>query len=122
MRAAAALTRSAGLSEFVHAGRERIVAFQTLCKQRYLAEGESVPFLIDGEEVLVLWPDGGQPRAFVGRCPHEGQSLVNNSDFNGRILVCTVHALGVPRPQRRGRADWLPAARISAAPDRGWLS
>lgn len=91
MRAAATLARSAGLSEFVHARRERIVAFQTLCKQRYLAEGESVPFLIDGEEVLVLWPDGGQPRAFVGRCPHEGQSLVNNSDFNGRILVCTVH-------------------------------
>ncbi|MDY6956874.1 MAG: Rieske 2Fe-2S domain-containing protein [Pseudomonadota bacterium] len=91
MRTAAALARMAGLSESVHARRVRIVAFQTLCKQKYLAEGESVPFLIDGAEVLVLWPDGGQPRAFVGRCPHEGQSLVNNSDFNGRILVCTVH-------------------------------
>lgn len=67
------------------------MAFQTLCKRKYLAEGESVPFLVDGQDVLVLWPDGGQPRAFVGRCPHEGQSLINNSDFNGRILVCTVH-------------------------------
>ncbi len=60
------------------------MAFQTLCKQKYLAEGESLPFLIAGQEVLVLWPDGGQPRAFAGICPHAGQSLVNNSDFNGR--------------------------------------
>lgn len=67
------------------------MAFQTLCKPRYLAEGESVPFLLEGHEVLVVWPDGGQPRAFKARCPHEGQSLVNNSQFNGRTLVCTVH-------------------------------
>jgi len=67
------------------------MAFQTLCKQRYLAEGETVPFLVDGQEVIVVWPDGGQPRAFEGVCPHEGQSLVNNADFNGRILICTVH-------------------------------
>ncbi|WP_428422262.1 Rieske 2Fe-2S domain-containing protein [Methylibium sp.] len=67
------------------------MTYQTLCKQRYLAEGESVPFMLGGREVIVLWPDGGQPRAFEGVCPHEGQSLVNNADFNGRILVCTVH-------------------------------
>ena len=67
------------------------MAFQTLCKSRYIGEGESVPFTLDGREVMVLWPDGGQPRAFEGVCPHEGQSLVNNSDFNGRILICTVH-------------------------------
>jgi toluene monooxygenase system ferredoxin subunit len=69
----------------------RIMAFQTLCKQRQLGEGESTPFMLDGHEIIVLWPDGGQPRAFQGVCPHEGQSLVNNSDFNGRILTCTVH-------------------------------
>jgi toluene monooxygenase system ferredoxin subunit len=67
------------------------LAFQPLCKKRYLAEGEAVPFLLQEREVLVLWPEGGQPRAFEGVCPHEGQSLVNNSEFNGRILVCTVH-------------------------------
>lgn len=67
------------------------MAFQTLCKQRYLGEGEAVPFLLDGQELLVIWPDGGQPRAFSGLCPHEQQSLVNNSQFNGRTLVCTVH-------------------------------
>ncbi len=67
------------------------MTFQTLCKQSYLADGEAVPFLLNGQEVIVLWPDGGQPRAFNGACPHEGQSLVNNSDFNGRILICTVH-------------------------------
>lgn len=67
------------------------MAFQVLCKQRYLGEGEATPFLIDGHEVLVLWPEGGEPRAFRGVCPHEQQSLVNNSDFNGRVLICTAH-------------------------------
>ncbi len=67
------------------------MSYRPLCKQRYIAEGEAVPFLLDGQELLVIWPDGGQPRAFEGVCPHEGQSLVNNSDFNGRILTCTVH-------------------------------
>ena len=101
------------------------MAFQTLCKQRYLAEGESVPFTLDGREVIVLWPDGGQPRAFDGLCPHEGQSLVNNSDFNGRILVCTVHGWVFngrdgqgPEPHR------LPARRVPAcaSPTAWWKS
>ncbi len=30
------------------------MAFQTLCKQRYQGEGEAVPFLLDGHEVLVI--------------------------------------------------------------------
>jgi hypothetical protein len=63
------LVRSAGLSGFVQAGGEWSVAFQTSCKQKYLAEGESVPFLLDGQEVLVLWADGGQPRAILQRPP-----------------------------------------------------
>ncbi len=67
------------------------MAFQTLCTSRMIGEGESVPFLLDGQELLVVWPDGGRPRAFDGQCPHERQSLVNNSVFNGRTLVCTVH-------------------------------
>ncbi len=33
------------------------MAFQTPRKQKYLAAGESVPFLIDGREMLVLWPE-----------------------------------------------------------------
>ena len=67
------------------------MAFQTLCKQRMLGEGETAPFMVDGHEVLVVWADGGKPRAFQGVCPHESQSLVNNSTFNGRNLICTVH-------------------------------
>ena len=55
MRMATAQVRMAGLSESVHAWRLWIVAFQTLCKQKYLAEGESVPFLLHGQEVLVVW-------------------------------------------------------------------
>jgi toluene monooxygenase system ferredoxin subunit len=67
------------------------MAYQTLCKQRYLGEGETVPFQLDGREIIVMWPDGGEPHAYKAVCPHDKQSLVNNSDFNGRILICTVH-------------------------------
>lgn len=66
------------------------MAFQALCKQRNIGEGESAPFKLGNREVILLWPDGDKPRAFQGKCPHEGMSL-HQSDFNGRILICTVH-------------------------------
>jgi len=94
------------------------MAFQTLCKSRYLAEGESIPFLLDGREVLVLWPDGGEPRAFEGVCPHEGQSLVNNADFNGRILICTVHGWVFNGRNGEPATHRLPLEGIPAAAGR----
>jgi toluene monooxygenase system ferredoxin subunit len=43
------------------------MAFQTLCKTRYLGEGESTPFMLDGKEVLVLRPEGCQIREYPMR-------------------------------------------------------
>lgn len=67
------------------------MAFVTLCKQNSLYEGEVVPFTLDGQEVLLVWPDGGKPKAYHGQCPHQQVSLAN-ARFNGKQLTCPAHA------------------------------
>jgi toluene monooxygenase system ferredoxin subunit len=66
------------------------MAYETVCKQSLIAEGELVPCMVDGKEIVILWPDGGEPKAYDARCPHEGVSL-GRGDFNGRILYCIAH-------------------------------
>ncbi|MFA5985574.1 MAG: Rieske 2Fe-2S domain-containing protein [Methylococcaceae bacterium] len=66
------------------------MAYTTVCKQSFLAEGELVPCMAGNLEIIIIWPDGGEPRAFKAACPHEGVSLARG-DFNGRILYCGAH-------------------------------
>lgn len=66
------------------------MAFEDVCKQSLLGEGELVPLTVGKKEIVILWPDGGEPKAYDARCPHEGVSL-GRGDFNGRILYCIAH-------------------------------
>ena len=66
------------------------MAFENVCKQSLLYEGELVPCMVGDQEIVIMWPDGGQPKAYEARCPHEGVSL-GCGDFNGRILYCGAH-------------------------------
>jgi toluene monooxygenase system ferredoxin subunit len=66
------------------------MTYVNVCKQSLLYEGELVPCMVDGREIIILWPDGGEPRAYDAVCPHEGVSLARG-DFNGRILHCIAH-------------------------------
>jgi toluene monooxygenase system ferredoxin subunit len=66
------------------------MAFEPVCKQSYLYEGEMVPGVAGNKEVLIVWADGGQPRAFDGLCPH-GDFPMARGVFNGRTLVCPSH-------------------------------
>lgn len=66
------------------------MAYTTVCKYRNLGEGEMVPFNIDGHEILLVWPDGGELKAFYGVCPHEN-GLLKAGGFNGRLVTCTLH-------------------------------
>jgi toluene monooxygenase system ferredoxin subunit len=66
------------------------MGYATVCKHRNLGEGEMVPFTIDGHEILLVWPDGGELKAFQGVCPHDN-GLLKFGGFNGRILTCTLH-------------------------------
>ncbi|MBS0353098.1 MAG: Rieske 2Fe-2S domain-containing protein [Proteobacteria bacterium] len=64
--------------------------FVPVCKQSYLYEGEMVPCMAGAKEILIVWADGGQPRAFDGICPH-GTFPLSKGMFNGRTLVCPSH-------------------------------
>lgn len=66
------------------------MAYSDVCKESLLCEGELVPCRVDGREVIILWAEGGQPRAYDAACPHEKVSLARG-DFNGRILYCIAH-------------------------------
>lgn len=66
------------------------MAYENVCKQSLLYEGELVPCKVGDQEIVIMWPDGGTPKAYEARCPHEGVSL-GRGDFNGRILYCTAH-------------------------------
>lgn len=66
------------------------MGYTPVCKQKILYEDELVPCRADGRELLIMWPDGGQPRAFDAACPHEDVSLARGV-FNGRTLICIAH-------------------------------
>lgn len=66
------------------------MGWTALCKKRLLSPGEAVPCRADGQEIILLWPEGGRPRAFDARCPHEDVSL-NKGIFNGQTLICAAH-------------------------------
>lgn len=40
--------------------------------------------------ILLVWPDGGNLKAYQGTCPHQHVSL-QRGEFNGRIITCPVH-------------------------------
>lgn len=66
------------------------MAFQFLCKQDDLWEGEMADFRLGTHEVLVVWPDGGEITAYQGMCPHQEVALAEGR-FDGKTLICRAH-------------------------------
>lgn len=66
------------------------MAFKKACTLDDLWEGEMASFDIDGREVLIVWPEGKDVRAFQGVCPHQDIPLVEGK-FDGKTLVCRAH-------------------------------
>ncbi|MDV3240577.1 MULTISPECIES: Rieske 2Fe-2S domain-containing protein [Methylocaldum] len=66
------------------------MSYTSLCKHRNLGEGDMVPFTVEGREILLVWPDGGELKAFQGTCPHHNARL-KYGGFNGRTITCTFH-------------------------------
>lgn len=64
--------------------------FVKACRQDDLAEGGLEVAAVDGTLVLILWPEGGMPRAFQGFCPHAREPLAD-APFDGRTLTCPHH-------------------------------
>jgi toluene monooxygenase system ferredoxin subunit len=70
--------------------REAIVGFTRVCGLNDLKAGEMREFDHDGHQILVVWPEGGEPRAFQALCLHEGIPLVDG-DLDGSVLTCAAH-------------------------------
>lgn len=64
--------------------------FHKACDASALEEGAYETVTIERKRYLVIWPTGGQPRAFRALCPDQEASLVD-SPFDGRILTCPHH-------------------------------
>lgn len=66
------------------------MAFKKVCNVEDLWEGEMQSFEIDGEEVLLVWPEGKAPCAFQGICPHQEIPLVEGT-LEGQVVTCRAH-------------------------------
>lgn len=66
------------------------MSYTSLCKYRNLGEGDMVAFNVDGREILLVWPKGGELKAFQGTCPHHNGHL-KYGGFDGRTIRCTFH-------------------------------
>lgn len=55
------------------------MAYEIVCKQSLLYEGELIPCMVGDHESVIMWPDGGKPKAYEARCPHEAVSLGRES-------------------------------------------
>ena len=66
------------------------MGFVTVCNQRSLPQGQMVAFVVENKEVLVVWPQGGEMKAYHGLCPHQ-QVPLKYGKFNGEKIVCPMH-------------------------------
>ena len=66
------------------------MGFKPLCDVDELWEGDMACREIDGQEVLLVWPDGGELTAYQPLCPHQEVPLIDGR-FDGKTLVCRAH-------------------------------
>jgi toluene monooxygenase system ferredoxin subunit len=69
------------------------MAFTSICPKTAVSEGGMGLFQAGKKSVLVVWPAGGELRAYRGRCPHADMPL-NDATFNGTTLTCVHHQWG----------------------------
>ena len=64
--------------------------YERACRHADLVEGGLEVAAVARTLVLILWPQGGSPRAFQGFCPHAREPLAD-ARFDGDTLVCPHH-------------------------------
>ncbi|MFG1214592.1 Rieske 2Fe-2S domain-containing protein [Xanthobacter sp. 126] len=55
-----------------------------------LWEGDMAEVEVDGQVILLVWPEGGDIRAFQGICPHQDIPL-SEGRLEGGVLMCRAH-------------------------------
>jgi toluene monooxygenase system ferredoxin subunit len=69
---------------------ESTMAFVSVCEQAALQEGQMGLFRVGKRSVLLVWPRGGEVKAYRGRCPHQDIPL-DNATFDGKTIICGHH-------------------------------
>ena len=66
------------------------MAFTSVCPASAVNEGTMRLFQVGKKSVLLVWPTGGELKAYRGRCPHADMPL-NEATFNGQTVTCPHH-------------------------------
>lgn len=69
------------------------MAFTSICSTSAVSEGGMGLFHAGKKSVLLIWPAGGELKAYRGRCPHADMPLTEAS-FDGQKVVCPHHQWG----------------------------
>ncbi len=67
--------------------------FTAVCPKADVAEGGMGLYQVGKKSVLLVWPTGGDLKAYRGRCPHADMPLAADC-FDGQRVVCAVHQWG----------------------------
>jgi toluene monooxygenase system ferredoxin subunit len=69
------------------------MAFTTICPASAVSEGSMGLFQAGKKSVLLVWPEGGELKAYRGRCPHADMPM-SEAVFNGKTVTCPHHQWG----------------------------
>ena len=90
---AIALARNLPLFRETHILKGDPMAFTFVCHTNAVEEGGMGFFQVGRKSVMLVWPTGGDLKAYRGRCPHADVPL-NDATFNGQIVTCPHHQWG----------------------------
>lgn len=69
------------------------MAFTSVCPTSAVSEGGMGLFQVGKKSVLLVWPTGGELKAWRGRCPHADMPLTE-AIYNGKAVMCPHHQWG----------------------------
>jgi len=69
------------------------MAFTSICSTSAVSEGGMGLFQAGKKSVLLVWPAGGELKAYRGRCPHADVPLTD-ATFDGKKVTCPHHQWG----------------------------
>jgi toluene monooxygenase system ferredoxin subunit len=69
------------------------MAFTFICHASAVSEGSMGFFQAGRKSVLLIWPAGGELKAYRGRCPHADMPL-NEASFKDQTVTCPHHQWG----------------------------
>jgi len=69
------------------------MAFTSVCAASAVSEGSMGIFFVGKKSVLLVWPTGGELKAYRGRCPHADLPL-SDATLQDNKITCVQHGWG----------------------------